>query len=148
MNKVYQVIWSRVRHCYMAVAETVARSHYKHSSKSAAKATWAAVAAAGLLTGIPACSMAQGSTIAATNQVVQNAGGPVLTKDTGKAKKVETPVFSNKELKKLPPRVPFPMNFMVTDGGTDGVYVTEQRYNNDLKGEHIVLGEGSVAFDR
>ena len=28
MNKVYQVIWSRVRHCYMAVAETVARSHY------------------------------------------------------------------------------------------------------------------------
>lgn len=51
MNKVYQVIWSRVRHCYMAVAETVARSHYKHSSKSAAKATWAAVAAAGLLTG-------------------------------------------------------------------------------------------------
>ncbi|WP_288842743.1 YadA-like family protein, partial [uncultured Megasphaera sp.] len=29
-----------------------------------------------------------------------------------------------------------------------GVYVTEQRYNNDLKGEHIALGEGSVAFDR
>ncbi|WP_288839670.1 hypothetical protein, partial [uncultured Megasphaera sp.] len=29
-----------------------------------------------------------------------------------------------------------------------GVYVTEQRYNNDLKGEHIVLGEGSVAFDQ
>ena len=148
MNKVYQVIWSRVRHCYMAVAETVARSHYKHSSKSAAKATWAAVAAAGLLTGIPACSMAQGSTIAATNQVVQAVEGRVLTKDNGKAKKAETPVLFNKELKKLTDRVPFPMNFMVTDGGTDGVYVTEQRYNNDLKGEHIVLGEGSVAFDR
>ena len=148
MNKVYQVIWSRVRHCYMAVAETVARSHYKHSSKSAAKATWAAVAAAGLLTGIPACSMAQGSTIAATNQVVQAVEGRVLTKDNGKAKKAETPVLFNKELKKLMDRVPFPMNFMVTDGGTDGVYVTEQRYNNDLKGEHIVLGEGSVAFDR
>ena len=148
MNKVYQVIWSRVRHCYMAVAETVARSHYKHSSKSAAKATWAAVAAAGLLTGIPACSMVQGSTIAATNQVVQAVEGRVLTKDNGKAKKAETPVLSNKELKKLTDRVPFPMNFMVTDGGTDGVYVTEQRYNNDLKGEHIVLGEGSVAFDQ
>ncbi|WP_288822635.1 ESPR-type extended signal peptide-containing protein, partial [uncultured Megasphaera sp.] len=148
MNKVYQVIWSRVRHCYMAVAETVARSHYKHSSKSAAKATWAAVAAAGLLTGIPACSMAQGSTIAATNQVVQAVEGPVLTKDTGKAKKAETPVFSNKELKKLPPRVTFPMNFMVMDGESDGVYITEQRYNNDLKGEHIALGEGSVAFDQ
>ena len=148
MNKVYQVIWSRVRHCYMAVAETVARSHYKHSSKSAAKATWAAVAAAGLLTGIPACSMAQGSTIAATNQVVQAVEGRVLTKDNGKAKKAETPVLFNKELKKLTDRVPFPMNFMVTDGGTDGVYVTEQRYNNDLKGEHIVLGEGSVAFDQ
>ena len=148
MNKVYQVIWSRVRHCYMAVAETVARSHYKHSSKSAAKATWAAVAAAGLLTGIPACSMAQGSTIAATNQVVQAVEGRVLTKDNGKAKKAETPVLFNKELKKLTDRVPFPMNFMVTDGGTDGVYVTEQRYNNDLKGEHIALGEGSVAFDQ
>ena len=148
MNKVYQVIWSRVRHCYMAVAETVARSHYKHSSKSAAKATWAAVAAAGLLTGIPAFSMAQGSTIAAPNQVVRTAEGQALTKDNGKAKKAATPVFSNKELKKLTERVTFPMNFMVTDGGTDGVYVTEQRYNNDLKGEHIVLGEGSVAFDR
>ena len=144
MNKVYQVIWSRVRHCYMAVAETVARSHYKHSSKSAAKATWAAVAAAGLLTGIPAFSMAQGSTIAAPNQVVRTAEGQALTKDNGKAKKAATPVFSNKELKKLTERVTFPMNFMVTDG----VYVTEQRYNNDLKGEHIVLGEGSVAFDR
>ena len=148
MNKVYQVIWSRVRHCYMAVAETVARSHYKHSSKSAAKATWAAVAAAGLLTGIPAFSMAQGSTIAAPNQVVRTAEGQALTKDNGKAKKAATPVFSNKELKKLTERVTFPMNFMVTDGGTDGVYVTEQRYNNDLKGEHIVLGEGSVAFDQ
>ncbi|WP_288842989.1 ESPR domain-containing protein, partial [uncultured Megasphaera sp.] len=137
MNKVYQVIWSRVRHCYMAVAETVARSHYKHSSKSAAKATWAAVAAAGLLTGIPAFSMAQGSTIAAPNQVVRTAEGQALTKDNGKAKKAATPVFSNKELKKLTERVTFPMNFMVTDGGTDGVYVTEQRYNNDLKGEHI-----------
>ena len=148
MNKVYQVIWSRVRHCYMAVAETVARSHYKHSSKSAAKATWAAVAAAGLLTGIPAFSMAQGSTIAAPNQVVRTAEGQALTKDNGKAKKAATPVFSNKELKKLTERVTFPMNFMVTDGGTDGVYVTEQRYNNDLKGEHIALGEGSVAFDQ
>ena len=112
MNKVYQVIWSRVRHCYMAVAETVARSHYKHSSKSAAKATWAAVAAAGLLTGIPAFSMAQGSTIAAPNQVVRTAEGQALTKDNGKAKKEETPVFSNEELKKLTDRVIFPMNFM------------------------------------
>ena len=112
MNKVYQVIWSRVRHCYMAVAETVARSHYKHSSKSAAKATWAAVAAAGLLTGIPAFSMAQGSTIAAPNQVVRTAEGRVFTKDTGKVKKAETPVFSNEELKKLTDRVIFPMNFM------------------------------------
>ena len=112
MNKVYQVIWSRVRHCYMAVAETVARSHYKHSSKSAAKATWAAVAAAGLLTGIPAFSMAQGSTIAAPNQVVRTVEGRVLTKDTGKVKKAATPVFSNEELKKLTDRVIFPMNFM------------------------------------
>ncbi|WP_288840034.1 ESPR-type extended signal peptide-containing protein, partial [uncultured Megasphaera sp.] len=112
MNKVYQVIWSRVRHCYMAVAETVARSHYKHSSKSAAKATWVAVAAAGLLTGIPAFSMAQGSTIVATNQVVRTAEGQALTKDNGKAKKEETPVFSNEELKKLTDRVIFPMNFM------------------------------------
>ena len=51
MNKIYKVIWSKVKHQYVVVSELAHRDGKRSSTATTSKATWRALAAALMLTG-------------------------------------------------------------------------------------------------
>lgn len=51
MNKIYKVIWSKVKHQYVVVSELAHRDGKRSSAATRSKATWRALAAALMLTG-------------------------------------------------------------------------------------------------
>ena len=51
MNKIYKVIWSKVKHQYVVVSELAHRDGKRSSAATTSKATWRALAAALMLTG-------------------------------------------------------------------------------------------------
>ena len=51
MNKIYKVIWSKVKHQYVVVSELAHRDGKRSSAPTTSKATWRALAAALMLTG-------------------------------------------------------------------------------------------------
>ena len=67
MNKIYRVIWSNVRHCYMVVSE-IAKSHSKPVSKCSRRcASTTAVFAVFALLSVPASAYAQDASTSSSN---------------------------------------------------------------------------------
>lgn len=86
MNKIYKVIWSKVKHQYVVVSELAHRDGKRSSAATTSKATWRALAAALMLTGslvaVPYTGYAASGAETAPGQYIAVAVDPDAGNDT------------------------------------------------------------------